>query len=127
MMQMNKIMRIAEQPVRPIMQMNKPLSRHIASPQGDRKGPLEPNWVRLLIVREAVALGEGDLVRDPSPLPCQPRCKSGGEREMNKQIRLAEQPARPIHRRWPRYIGPHGWPEYFVKGHYRAQNDGRTN
>jgi len=101
-MQMNKIMRIAEQPVRPIMQMNKPLSRHIASPQGDRKGPLEPNWVRLLIVREAVALGEGDLVRDPSPLPCQPRCKSGGEREMNKQIRLAEQPARPIHRRWPR-------------------------
>src|SRR5258708_39706303 len=30
-------------------------------------------------------------------------------------------------RRWPRYIGPYGRPDEFVKGHDRAQNDGRTN
>ncbi len=31
--------------------------RSLSLPQGDRKGPLEPNWVRLRMVREAVALG----------------------------------------------------------------------
>jgi len=78
-MQMNKIMRIAEQPVRPIMQMNKPLSRHIASPQGDRKGPLEPNWVRLLIAREADP--PRATARVPTPLHTTPaltmRTKAG--------------------------------------------------
>src|SRR6266852_100510 len=39
---------------------------------------------------------------------------------IHKILRLAEKPARPIHRRWPRYIGPYGWPDYFVKGHHRA-------
>src|SRR5713101_3210335 len=39
---------------------------------------------------------------------------------LNKIIRRAEKPARPINRRWPRYIGPYGWPEYFVKEHNRA-------
>jgi hypothetical protein len=28
--------------------------------------------------------------------------------QINKILRLAEKPARPIHRRWPRYIGPYG-------------------
>src|SRR5258708_20533695 len=93
------------------MQMNKPLSRHIASPQGDRKGPLEPNWVRLLIAREAdppraTALGEGDLVRDPSPLPCQPRCKSGGAGEGKKQNQPAQQYSRPEKQKSRRYSVP---------------------
>jgi len=38
--------------------------------------------------------------------------------QMNTIIRIAEKPARLIHRRWPRSIGPYVWPEYFVKEHY---------
>jgi hypothetical protein len=38
--------------------------------------------------------------------------------QMNKIPRISEKPARPINRRWARYIGPYGWPDEFVKEHY---------
>ncbi len=39
---------------------------------------------------------------------------------IRKLIWLAEQPPRPIHRRWARYIGPYECPDEFVKVHDHA-------
>ena len=47
----------------------------------------------------------------------------GPNMQMNKLIRLAEQPARPIHRRWPRKIGAYRWLDYFVHLYNRAPTD----
>ncbi len=70
MMQMNKIMRIAEKLAKPIMQMNKPLSRHIASPQGDRGSPR----AQLGEVTDSERSGppQGDR-KGPHPTPHHPR------------------------------------------------------
>ena len=46
-------------------------SNNVGHGQGDRKGPLEPNWVRLLIVREADPR-QGDR-KGPHPAPHLPR------------------------------------------------------